>query len=218
MYENKTDGYFKNIRKELLDLIPQKNKYGSMLEIGAGSGATLIYAKKKSYAQSIFGVELCTVANSFQQSKEFENFIIGNIENIELPFNQEQFDVILCADVLEHLVNPYDVIKKMHPYLKNNGVFITSLPNIRQMQMLKQIYINGDFKYTDAGILDKTHLRFFCKKNMIELFENNGYVIDRIVSNSNLIGKTTKMLNRVTFNVFDQFLAAQYYLVASKKC
>lgn len=218
MYDKKADGYFKNTRKELLDLIPQKNKNGSILEIGAGSGATLIYAKKNAYAQSIFGVELCSVANSFQQSKEFENFIIGNIESLELPFNKEQFDVILCADVLEHLVNPYDVVKKMQPFLKNSGVFIASLPNIRQMQMLKQIYIYGDFKYVDAGILDRTHLRFFCKKNMIELFENNGYKVDRIVSNSNLIGKTTKLINRVTFDLFDQFLAAQYYLVVSKKC
>lgn len=52
----------------------------------------------------------------------------------------------------------------MRYFLKDDGAFIASLPNIRQMQMLVQIYFKGDFKYEDAGILDKTHLRFFVKK------------------------------------------------------
>lgn len=218
MYESKTNNYFENIRKELLDLIPQTNRHGSILEIGAGSGTTMIYAKNNDYAKYIYGVELCHIPDSFQQSLEFEEFIIGNIETLKLPYNKAQFDVILCADVLEHLIDPHTVLKHLKEYLKNDGVLIASLPNIRQIHMLKQIYLDGDFRYADAGILDKTHIRFFCKKNMLELFENNDFKIDIIISNCNLIGKTTKMLNRLSFNWFDEFLAAQYYIVASKQC
>jgi 2-polyprenyl-3-methyl-5-hydroxy-6-metoxy-1,4-benzoquinol methylase len=217
MYEEKKDAYFKNIRKELLDLIPQENRNGKMLEIGAGSGDTLVYAKQNNYAKEIYGVELCKIPNSFQSSTHFEKFIIANVEEIDLPFDNEMFDVIICADVLEHLVNPYEQIYKLKKILKNDGVIVASLPNIRQIQIIKQIFINGDFRYTDAGILDKTHLRFFCKKNMVELFENADLKVKRIISNSNLIGKTTKLINKLTFNLFDEFLAAQYYLVVSKK-
>lgn len=216
MYETKTNNYFKNIRKELLDLIPQQNRNGSILEIGAGSGATMIYAKQNGYVKKIYGIELCMVEDSFQKSSEFENFLIGNVENMDLEYDEKSFDVILCADVLEHLINPYEIVEKMEFFLKDDGVIIASLPNIRQIQMMIQIFLKGDFRYEKVGILDKTHLRFFCKKNMIELFENRGLRVAKIISNSNLIGKTTKLLNRLTFNLFDQFLAAQYYLVVRK--
>jgi len=216
MYVTKTNNYFKNIRKELLDLIPHQNRSGSILEIGAGSGATMIYAKQNGYAKKIYGIELCTVEDSFQESNEFENFLIGNVENMSLKYNEKSFDVILCGDVLEHLINPYEIVKKMKHFLKDDGVIIASLPNMRQIHMMIQIYLKGDFRYQEAGILDKTHLRFFCKKNMIELFESRGLQVERIVSNSNLIGKTTKLLNKLTFNIFDEFLAAQYYLVVRK--
>lgn len=216
MYETKANNYFKNIRKELLELIPKQNRGGSILEIGAGSGATMIYAKQKGYAKKIHGLELCKVEDSFQESSEFESFLIGNVENMNLVYDEKSFDVILCADAFEHLINPYEIVKKMRYFLKDDGVFIASLPNIRQMQMLVQIYFKGDFKYEDAGILDKTHLRFFCKKNMIELFENCDYQVEKVISNSNLIGTTTKRINQLTFNIFDEFLVAQYYLVMRK--
>ena len=216
MYETKANNYFKNIRKELLNLIPQQNRNGSILEIGAGSGATMIYAKQNGYAKKIYGIELCKVDDSFQENSEFESFLIGNIENMNLGYDEKSFDVILCGDVLEHLINPYEIVKKIKFFLKDDGVLIASLPNIRQIQMMIQIYLKGDFRYEEAGILDKTHLRFFCKKNMIELFENKGLQVEQIVSNSNLIGKTTKLLNKLTFNIFDEFLAAQYYLVVRK--
>jgi len=218
MYQDKKNIYFQNIRKELLELIPKEKQNGIVLEIGAGSGDTLLYAKHNGYAQKIYGIELCELENSHQKSNEFEQFIIGNIEDINIPFKNEMFDVILCGDVLEHLVDPYSIIKKISLLLKSDGSTIVSLPNIRQIQIMKQIFFDGDFKYTDAGILDKTHLRFFCKKNMIELFEQNNMKVQTIISNSNLIGATTKKINKFTFNLFDEFLAAQYYLVASKVC
>lgn len=112
MYETKANNYFKNIRKELLELIPQQNRVGSILEIGAGSGATMIYAKENAYAKKIYGVELCKVEDSFQESSEFESFLIGNVEDMSLEYDEKSFDVILCADVLEHLVNPYEIVKK----------------------------------------------------------------------------------------------------------
>lgn len=216
MYEEKSINYFQNVRKELLDLIPLENRKGNMLEIGAGGGNTLIYAQENNYAEHVSGVELCKIEDSFQESIKFDKFLIGDIEKIALPFDDNKFDVILRGDVLEHLVNPDTIISKLSELLLSNGVIIASLPNIRQMHVLKEIVFNGDFKYTDAGILDRTHLRFFCKKNMIELFESKGLRVERIVSSSNLIGKTTKLLNKLTFNIFDQFLAAQYYLVVRK--
>ena len=142
-YKSKKDYYFSNVRKEILDLIPAKNSNANMLEIGAGSGDTLLYAKQNAYAKYISGIELCKIDESHQESEEFSNFIIGDIENIVLPFENKTFDVIICGDVLEHLVNPYAVVEKLKKLLKDDGVIIVSLPNIRQIYILKDIVFKG---------------------------------------------------------------------------
>jgi 2-polyprenyl-3-methyl-5-hydroxy-6-metoxy-1,4-benzoquinol methylase len=208
--------YFKNSRIELLDLIPLKNKNANMLEIGAGGGNTLIYAKKHAYAKNISAVELYKIDNSYQNSKEFDDFIIGDIENIELPFDKNHFDVIICADVLEHLKNPYTIVEKLYSYLSKDGIIIASLPNIRYWRIIKTIFIDGDFKYTDAGILDQTHLRFFCKKNMIELFEKYNFKIVHMSSSIEKTGFKSKIFNNLTRRIFEEFLTEQYYIVADK--
>lgn len=214
MYEEKEKSYFESVRLELLELIPEKNRQGNMLEIGAGSRSTLMHAKQNGYAKKIYGIELNKIENSYQKSKEFECFLIGDIESMKLPFQKEQFDVILCGDVLEHLVNPYNLVKALKKYLKHDGIFIASLPNIRHFSALKEIVIKGDFKYVERGILDKTHLRFFCKKNMVDLFVQNGYKIDSIVSNISLIGSKSKIFNNLTLRIFEEFLIPQYYIIA----
>ncbi|WP_457749107.1 class I SAM-dependent methyltransferase [Sulfurimonas sp.] len=217
MYNNKELTYFQNVRKELLELIPKSKRDGRVLEVGAGSGATLRFAKENHYAKEVYGIELCKLDG--QNEEVFDGFIVGNIETMELlPYEKDFFDVILCGDVLEHLVDPYSVVLRLKKYLKEDGVLIASLPNIRHFSILKKIIFQGDFRYEESGILDKTHLRFFCKKNMIELFTDNGWKLQYIVSNSNLIGRTTKWINKFTFNIFDEFLAAQYYLILGKKC
>jgi SAM-dependent methyltransferase len=217
MYDEKFDGYFRNVRKELLDLIPKENRNGTMLEIGAGDGSTLLYAKKHGYAGKIYGVELCRFDNSNQESKEFEEFIIGDAEKIEFPFEEMFFDVILCGDVLEHMIDPYSMVNTLRGLLKHNGVIIASIPNIRQYRVILKILLEGDFRYEEFGILDRTHLRFFCKKNIIDLFESADMHIDKAISNCNLIGNTTKKINYFTFNIFDEFMASQYYIIARKK-
>jgi 2-polyprenyl-3-methyl-5-hydroxy-6-metoxy-1,4-benzoquinol methylase len=221
MYDEKQIGYFKNIRKELLDLIPEKNRNGSMLEVGAAEGETLLYAKKHNYANKVYAIELMKIPNSKQNCNEFESFIIANIEDMHLNYEKESFDVILFADVLEHLIDPYKVLYKFKKYLKKDGVIIASIPNIRNWKILKTIFIRGDFKYEDSGILDKTHLRFFTKKNIMNLFEDNGYSIIFIQSNNR--GKYKRYLKQLRLfkfcsNLcFNEFNAEQYYVCAKKE-
>lgn len=214
VYDNKPSYYFDTIRKELLNLIPTKCKGGNLLEIGAGKGNTLIYAKKHNYASKVYGVDISSIDNSYQSSPEIEKFVIGDIEKNDLNFNNIFFDVILCGDVLEHLVNPSDVIQKIKPLLSQNGVIIASIPNIREWATLKKIFFSGDFRYEDVGILDKTHLRFFCKKNIEELFTNNNMEILQLTSNIGYARRTKKIVNLLTFKIFEEFLTTQYYIVA----
>jgi len=213
--------YQQEPRKELLDLIPLENRNGNVLEIGAGAGDTLLYAKEKEFAKNIYGVELCNIENSNQTNSIFSNFIIGNIETLELPFDKNSFDVIICGDVLEHLVDPYKVLKVLKTYLKEDGVMVASIPNIREFKTMKKIFFDGDFKYEDSGILDRTHLRFFTKKNIIDLFKNEGFDILKVVSSNK--GLAMRYLKRLRiFKLFlqiffEELVTVRYFIVAKNK-
>jgi 2-polyprenyl-3-methyl-5-hydroxy-6-metoxy-1,4-benzoquinol methylase len=214
MYETKGNSYFANVRKPLLDLIPKENLAGNILEIGAGSGDTLLYAKQNGYAKEIYAIELMNLPNSNQQSEEFKQFIIGNIENLDFDFEDEMFDVIIMGDVLEHLVDPWSIVKKLKKYLKTNGVCIASIANVRNLKTFRNIFLRGSFRYEDIGIFDKTHLRFFTKKDMIQLFEDGDYKIVNIKSSLDFKAGSVAMKNKLTFGLFEEFLAKQYYIVA----
>ncbi|MGB9756014.1 MAG: class I SAM-dependent methyltransferase [Desulfurella sp.] len=182
LYFEKPKNYFSNIRYDILELIKCNNC--KILEIGCGTGATLMELKRLCKANYIAGVDIVDLG----QSEKLDKFILGDIEIEELNFPDKYFDIIICADVLEHLKDPWSTVNKLKKYLKDNGVIIASIPNIREIRTLLSIVIKGDFKYADSGILDKTHLRFFCKKNIIELFKETGFKLEKI-NNSSLSPK-----------------------------
>lgn len=225
-YTNKEkfyEQYFKNIRHELLAMIPESLKNGNLLEIGAGSANTLVYAKENGFAQKVYGIELCQINNSNQNNPILNGFIIGDVESLEFPYNKKYFDVIICGDVLEHLVDPYRMIAKLKEYLTDDGMIIISLPNIREYKTLSKIILSGDFRYTEAGILDKTHLRFFCKKNMIELLEDQGFTVTKIISSERCNTKRylkqfriLKLVACVFKYILEEFITLQYYISATK--
>jgi 2-polyprenyl-3-methyl-5-hydroxy-6-metoxy-1,4-benzoquinol methylase len=218
MYQDKSKKYFSNPRLDLISLIP-KNENNKILEIGAGSCDTLVEIKKLNLAQEVVGVELMKLEDSQQNNSWIDRLIIGNIENIELDLPQNHFDVIICGDVLEHLVDPWSTLNKLHKHLKQSGVIIISVPNIREYHILFKILIAADFKYGDKGILDRTHLRFFCKKNIISLLTSTMYTLISIHSIFKLerAQRQKRIFNRLTFGLLSDLLTAQYVVVAEKR-
>jgi 2-polyprenyl-3-methyl-5-hydroxy-6-metoxy-1,4-benzoquinol methylase len=217
MYETKMPSYFAHCRTDMLAVLP-RNGSNRILEVGAGCGETLLRAKALGLAAEVVAVELVPLANSGQSDPGIDRFIIGDIEKMALPLEQNYFDVVLCGDVLEHLVDPWSTVKKLTGHLKPGGHFIASMPNFREIRTLLSIIIGGSFSYLNAGILDRTHLRFFCKKNMRELLEQNGLTVMSITSNLDILGKGKRnLLNRLTFKAFAEFLESEYLLVARKE-
>jgi 2-polyprenyl-3-methyl-5-hydroxy-6-metoxy-1,4-benzoquinol methylase len=215
MYESKTVPYFNAIRVDLLEILPRIESC-KLLEIGAGTGATLLAAKKMGIAHEVVGIELMEVENHTQNSSEIDRFIFGDIQSLDLEFDDEYFDVIFCADVLEHLVDPWQVIQKLSRYLKPGGLFISSIPNVRNYTVLREIIFGGSFAYKENGILDKTHMRFFCRKNLIAMFEEGGYEIEKINTNMGGYGFKHKLANAMTFGLMRDFFVLQYVTLARK--
>ncbi len=207
MYIEKPKNYFSGIRNDIIELIQCNNC--NILEIGCGEGNTLVELKRQGKAKFVIGIDIVNL----NQSSKLDKFILADIENDNIDLPEEYFDIIICADVLEHLKDPWNALRKIRKFLKPNGILLASIPNIREIKTLISIVIKGNFKYVDAGILDKTHLRFFCKKNIIELFESSGYKIGKITFN---LSPKRKFLLKLSFGLLKEFLVIQYLVLCKK--
>jgi 2-polyprenyl-3-methyl-5-hydroxy-6-metoxy-1,4-benzoquinol methylase len=217
-YDKKGADYYSNVRLDLINLIDKQTQNLKVLEIGAGYGETLFYLKKNKIAAEVVGVDLFEDKNNKQNYKPLDNFIFGNIEEIDLPQYENYFDLILLPDVLEHLFEPKMVLNKIKEYLNTNGKIIVSMPNFRHYSALIKIFIKGDFRYEESGIFDYTHLRFYCRKNIQELLESSGYKILKEESSiKNYKGKSiAKIINSLTFGLLEEFFSLQYFYVIKK--
>lgn len=217
MYEDKRTNYFSNIREDLIALIPKAFRACNVLEIGCGNGATLKKLKEIGIAGTTTGIELfLSKDNSYHT---IDHFIAEDVEKFVFPPNMyNSFDIILLGDVLEHLIDPWAALKKASSLLKAEGRIIVSLPNIRYYSVLKSIIFNGDFRYEEEGILDKTHLRFFCRKNIIELLEKSDLKIDIITSafDQETMKSKKYLLNKITFGFFHDFFVYRFLAIARK--
>lgn len=217
-YKDKSKSYFSNIRHDLLTLLSESDKNLKVMEIGAAYGETLYYIKSKGIASEVVGVDIFEDKKNKENYKNIDRFIFGNIENIDFPEYYNYFDLILLPDVLEHLIEPKNVLSKAHKYLKDDGFIIVSMPNIRHYSALNKIFIKGDFSYEESGIFDTTHLRFYCRKNIKELLESSGFkTIIEQGSIKNYRGNSiTKIINKITFGIFEEFFSNQYFFKSKK--
>ena len=217
-YKEKTDQYFTNPRLDLISLL-SKSSDSKILEVGAGGGDTLIAIKDLKYAKEVVGIELFDLPQTNQKDKRIDSFIIGDIEKPDFTLPANYFDYIIIGDVIEHLWDPWAAISFLSKSLKISGQFIVSMPNIRYFRALIKIYFKGDFGYEKQGIFDKTHTRFFCKKNMIDLFEKEQFSVDKVlpINFISSIKKKSYYLDKFTFGLFEEFLNLQYVMVVTKK-
>jgi 2-polyprenyl-3-methyl-5-hydroxy-6-metoxy-1,4-benzoquinol methylase len=216
-YDHKLDDYYSKIRRDLLPHIPNLPQ-ARLLDVGCGAGNTLCYLKESGRIGEAVGVDFTAIPNSNQQNPLIDRFIVADIQRQDLKLEHNHFDILLCADVLEHLTDPWSSLHYLRQFLKADGRLVVSVPNIREFRALKKIFLKGDFAYAPSGILDKTHLRFFCKKNIEALVRDAGFIIDSTAPGFATcpLQKRRKLFSKLSLGIFDQFLAQQYIVVARK--
>lgn len=206
------------IRDEVINLLKEDPKKSiNVLEVGCACGASLLKIKHVYPNAQLFGIELNAAAS--QIASQFASVSAQDIESGELSFEESFFDYIIFADVLEHLRDPETVLKCMKRYLKKSGRLIASIPNVMHISVVRNL-LAGHWTYENAGILDKTHLRFFTLNEINKMFLNAGY--DSMEYQSIESGRTeddTKsvkaLLAIVDSSLENQFFAYQY-LVSAK--
>lgn len=89
------------------------------------------------------------------------------------------YDAIVFGDVLEHLVHPERALTHALTVLAADGVVVASIPNVAHYTV-RSMLLRGRFDYADSGILDRTHLRFFTRRDIVALFEDHGLAVHHI--------------------------------------
>jgi 2-polyprenyl-3-methyl-5-hydroxy-6-metoxy-1,4-benzoquinol methylase len=167
---NKNNNYYSNIRFDALSILPNHFSPTYVLEIGGGEFHTLKYISEKYNAHAT-GVDLYN-----NNANNNIIFINGSIEdkNIICKLENNKYDLIIANDVVEHLGDTelffQTITDKLHP----NGYALISVPNIRQIRSLWHIFIKGTFPRQQAGLFDSTHLRWFCKNDIINIAKKHG--------------------------------------------
>ncbi len=167
--------YFEFDRPELLALIPQSAR--QVLDIGCGAGR-LGGALKARQRVEVIGIEVVAAAAHAARDR-LDQVFAGDIETMELPFSLGSFDTIVCGDVLEHLTHPEDLLRRAHGWLKPGGRLIASIPNVRHHTVVRSL-LDGNWTYQPAGLLDRTHLGFFTRRDIEDLFRSTGFSIARL--------------------------------------
>jgi 2-polyprenyl-3-methyl-5-hydroxy-6-metoxy-1,4-benzoquinol methylase len=209
--------YFGTARREILPFLPAR--LGRMLDLGCGSGATVALVRQARAVEWAGGVELDP--ESARAASAVCDRVWGGDASGE-PFDREiaatSLDLVLCLDVLEHLVDPWAMIGRLSPLLAPRGRLIISVPNIRNWKFLWRLATRGDFQYRDAGLLDRTHLRFFVRSTAIELATAGGL---RLVSAANaqpfVFPDARFLLSKASGGRLDELTTKQWLVVAERE-
>lgn len=102
--------------------------------------------------------------------------VVGDLEALDLPalLPAAAYDVVLMADVLEHLRDPAPLLRQLHSLLKPGGRCLVSVPNVAYGGLIASL-LGGEFTYRDEGLLDRTHLRFYTRGSLEQLLERAGW-------------------------------------------
>lgn len=164
-------GYRAHHRREMLELIPADCR--SLLDIGGGEGGFLQAVKACYPACRTALVELSPAACALAESS-IDRIWQGDFFRLDI---NEHFDCITFLDVLEHVVEPQAMLEKARRLLLPGGCVVASIPNVGHWSVVADL-LEGRWDYAPAGIHCITHLRFFTRRGITELFEDSGFVVE----------------------------------------
>lgn len=226
-YEDKKDVYSRNVdvlrkggtHRTIIDIVGTGKK---ILDVGAATGQLGKALKDKG--NSVVGIEISSTS-ARQARLVLDDVIVGDIEEIEIPYGDGYFDVIICADVLEHLFDPVKALAKLKRVLKADGELIAVLPNVAYWQIRLGLLF-GRFEYRESGILDEGHIRFYNYRSSRELLEKAGFGIAKVASTMGMnrlidyvpfFAGAFLFLSGILLRSFPRLFACNFIFVARKR-
>jgi len=198
--------YFSQSRIEMLKYIDKKQTAPlNVLDVGAGQGSFIRLLQSEMIIGESWAIEPTEAHKQITADKILNSTVENAIPN--LPDNY--FDLVIFNDVLEHLQEPWDILKDIKPKLKKDAQLIISIPNFLFIETFSKV-IQGDFEYVEFGVLDRTHLRFFTKKSFVQIIESIPYKIELIEGINGYYTWKYKLLNLLLLGKLTNFLHQQW--------
>ncbi|NEU83752.1 glycosyltransferase [Nostoc sp. UIC 10630] len=162
-----------HVLRKMLNLIGDNQR---VVDFGCATGYFAQLLSRKGCIVTGVEINLDAAKVAEQYCKEV---IVADLDFVSVTeiLPSQEFDVAVFGDVLEHLRNPWKVLEETKQILKKDGYVIASIPNIAH-GAIRLSLLQGKFEYTELGILDNTHLRFFTRETVEELFKIPGYFVN----------------------------------------
>lgn len=205
----KSNAYYESIREDMLKYIPAGTK--TSLEFGCGSGGFSALVKNKFNAET-WAVEINEQAAQ-QAEKKLDKVINSDAAKSLNEIPDSYFDCIILFDILEHLIDPYTLLRALKNKLSTKGVIIASIPNIRYYRTFIEFVIYGNWDYKDQGILDRTHLRFFTYKSILKMLKTLDFDILTLEGIHPTSSRTFRILNLLLLNSINDIRYKHFAMV-----
>lgn len=213
-YEGKSTSYFTNARSDFVRLLP-RDTTARVLEIGCGNGATGALALARGRAGHYVGVEL--VESYAKEAREvLTDVLIGDVERMQFDgWQPAEFDALILSEVLEHLVEPGLLLRRLSRFVRPGGMVLASSPNVAHWRVLREL-LNGRFDLADRGVFDRTHLRWFTPATFVEMFECAGFRVDH-AGPVCPFSPRVEMISRWTSGRFDHLFMTQIAIQGTRR-
>lgn len=183
-----------------------------VLDVGCGEGVLGAWLLDQGYARQVDGVDFHEPSVVVARKRLHRVFLcdLNKLDKSELYelMHYSEYDYIVCADILEHLVDPWGWVRFFSERLSAGGRFIVSIPNVCSYKIMLPLLLRDRFDYKDRGLLDRTHLRFLTRRTAMEMLEQCGL---KVVAVRPLVGSRV-----LRFPLSHRFIAHQWLLVAQK--
>lgn len=175
--------YGPNQRQEIASLLPTGAV--RLLDIGCNDGSFGQYVKSIRPGSFVVGMEADAGQSAVASSRL--DLVVNDYFPEGIDKVKELFEVVSFNHVIEHLPDPWGALKKCREVLLPNGIIVGQVPNIRYMMPVWDLVARGRWRYTDTGILDRTHLRFYTRSGLVDLLSESGYIATALFG-SNAVG------------------------------
>jgi SAM-dependent methyltransferase len=182
--------------------------HGRVLDIGCGEG-TWAGDLRRGGAEELVGVEVSSAACERARTR-YDAVLESPVESLDFPEEGgARFDLVIAADVLEHLQDPWETLRRSRSWGKRIAV---SVPNLRYHGILGGLLVRGEFEYVDeGGLMDRSHLRWFTKKSLDRALRASGW---QPVRWGGSWGPKRRMVGELTFGLFNELLWHQLHVIA----
>jgi 2-polyprenyl-3-methyl-5-hydroxy-6-metoxy-1,4-benzoquinol methylase len=204
LYAEKAASYFGNARHDIVAML-QTDGTSSILEVGCGAGGTGRAALAAGKAGVYVAIELDASA-ARTASAVLSEVIVGDVETLDLSRFEGRFDALILSEVLEHLTDPWETLRRLALCIRPGGAVFASSPNIGHWRAIASI-VRGRFDYVESGVFDRTYRA---------LFEHAGFAVEDLRALAPLTWKA-KLITWISGGRLSRFFMVQMMVIGRRR-